>query len=360
MFAVGEIMLQAELEKLLSSWVDPYSGLDLIKSKSLKHIEMVRDNLTLQVTLGYPLGEDGRVNYVNALKNHLKQDIRIEITTKIEPRINGAKVPQLKNIKNIIAVGSGKGGVGKSTVSFHLAQSLAKLGSRVGVLDADIYGPSQPSMFGLQDSKPEIVDGKFIPVSKGGIQTMSIGYLIPEEVPMIWRGPMLGKALQQILVDTKWNDLDYLIVDLPPGTGDIQLTLCQKMPLTGGILVTTPQKLSLLDVRRAGEMLKKMNIPILGIVENMSGYTCESCGHEAHVFDEGGGEVLAKLFETSLLNRIPLDTGIRHFTDNGHFFSDNKFNYETLFAELSRKVTGKIAAFPKDYSALFPNIKIEG
>jgi ATP-binding protein involved in chromosome partitioning len=229
------------------------------------------------------------------------------------------------------------------------------------VLDADIYGPSQPSMFGLKNQKPDIHEGKFAPVVREGMQTMSIGYLIGEEVPMIWRGPMIGKALQQIIADTAWDAIDYLIVDLPPGTGDIQLTLCQKIPVTGALMVTTPQELALLDVRRACEMLKKLNVPILGVVENMSRHSCRSCGHQEAIFGEGGGAKIAATLDAALLACIPLDSHIRETTDTGGFFSNAAtFKEAALFSELALKITGKISCMPKDYSAKFPTIKIEG
>lgn len=357
-------MLKNQIEALLKEWIDPHTGQDLITSRSLKRLEVHDDKIEADLTLGYPT-KTYETELQKALQAHIASttslSLTLKVTTKIEPHVNGAHVPALKGVKNIIAVGSGKGGVGKSTVSFHLAQAIAQLGARVGVLDADIYGPSQPSMFGLKDKKPEVRDNKFVPLERDGMQTMSMGYLIGEEVPMIWRGPMIGKALQQIIADTAWDAIDYLVVDLPPGTGDIQLTLCQKIPVTGALIVTTPQDLALLDVRKACEMLKKLNVPILGIAENMSGHRCQSCGHHEAIFGEGGGEKIAGMIEAPLLAHIPLDRRIREKTDTGGFFSsDAPFAHADLFTALALKVTGKIACMPKDYSAKFPNIKIEG
>lgn len=357
-------MLKNQIEAILQKWIDPHTDQNLIESKSLKRFEVTHEKVELDVTLGYPLGA-----YESVLSESLRSQIasvtplpiELKLSVKIDAHVNGAHVPALKGVKNIIAVGSGKGGVGKSTVSFHLAQAIAKLGARVGVLDADIYGPSQPSMFGLTGTKPDISDGKFVPLVKNGMQTMSIGYLIGEDVPMIWRGPMIGKALQQIIADTAWDGIDYLIVDLPPGTGDIQLTLCQKIPVTGALVVTTPQDLALLDVRRACEMLKKLNVPILGVVENMSGHTCQACGHHEAIFGEGGGEKIATIIGETLFAHIPLDSRIREKTDSGAFFSNaSDFHEAQLFEALALKVTGKIACMPKDYSSKFPTIKIEG
>ncbi len=220
-------------------------------------------------------------------------------------------------IKKIIAVASGKGGVGKSTVAINLALALAKTGAKVGILDADIYGPSQPTMLGAGEARPELKDGVLHPIERHGIKSMSMGYLIDATAPVVWRGPMLGKAMQQMLYETDWGQLDYLVVDLPPGTGDIQITLCQKIPVSGAVVVTTPQHLALLDVRRACEMFKKMNVPILGVVENMSTYHCAECGHAAALFGAGGAATIASEYDTVQLGAIPLAIEIREMTDSG-------------------------------------------
>lgn len=223
-----------------------------------------------------------------------------------------------KSIKHIIAIASGKGGVGKSTVAVNLALALAKNGAKVGLLDADIYGPSQPTMVGAQGERPMLSDKGLQPIERHGIRTMSIGYLVEPTAAMMWRGPMLGKALEQLMRDTNWGELDYMIIDLPPGTGDVQLSLCQKIQMTGAVIVTTPQDMALLDVRRACEMFKKLNVPILGVVENMALFRCANCGHEEHIFGDGGAQVLANEYDTVLLGSIPLNKAIREMTDSGH------------------------------------------
>jgi ATP-binding protein involved in chromosome partitioning len=265
------------------------------------------------------------------------------------------------DVKHIIVVGSGKGGVGKSTVSVNLALALLKTGAKVGLLDADIYGPSQPAMLGTEDQKPVLVGKTFEPVMSHGLQTMSIGYLIDKSVAMVWRGPMIGKAIQQLLEETKWHDLDYLIVDLPPGTGDIQLTLCQKITINGAVLVTTPQDLALLDVRRACEMFTKLNVPIMGVVENMSVYHCPQCGHEEAIFGQGGGEKIAKEYQLSMLGTIPLDGHIREMTDAGHppVVQAPESHYAKAFQVVAENLIKKIAAQPKNYASIFPKIVVE-
>lgn len=252
---------------------------------------------------------------------------------------------QKENVKNMIAVGSGKGGVGKSTVAINLALALLKEGAKVGLLDADIYGPSQPTMLGMATQKPTVANGLLQPILQYGLQTMSIGYLIDATTPMVWRGPMLGKALQQLINDTAWEALDYLIIDLPPGTGDIQLTLCQKMPLNGAVIVTTPQDLALLDVRRACEMFIKMNIPLIGVVENMSVYHCQQCGHPAHLFGQGGADQLAQDYQLPLLGRLPLAMAIREMTDSGHppVVQQPNGSYAEAFYEIARQLQKRIA-----------------
>lgn len=265
-----------------------------------------------------------------------------------------------KQIKKIIAVASGKGGVGKSTVSINLALALAKNGAKVGLLDADVYGPSQPAMLGAEGEKPALQDGKLLPIERHGILSMSIGYLIDAKAPMVWRGPMIGKAMEQMLDDTSWGELDYLVVDLPPGTGDIQLTLCQKFSVSGAVIVTTPQDLALLDVSRACEMFNKLNVPILGIVENMSVYHCPKCGHEEKIFGEGGGAKLAEQYQLILLGSIPLDIKIREMTDKGNppVVQAPDSPYAKAFCDIASKVAATLAKQPKDYTHKFPKIVV--
>lgn len=279
-----------------------------------------------------------------------------------EQVVSHAVQPGLKplpQIKNIIAVASGKGGVGKSTTAVNLALALAEH-AKVGILDADIYGPNQPQMLGATE-KPETIDKKLQPVVRYGIQSMSIGYLIDSDTPMIWRGPMVTTALQQLLNDTNWQNLDYLIIDLPPGTGDIQLTLSQKIPVSGAVIVTTPQDIALLDARKAIAMFRKVNVPVLGVIENMSTHICSQCGHEEAIFGSGGGEQLAKQYEVELLGRLPLDKRIREQADNGKptvvAEPDSKISH--LYREIAKHLLLKLAAQPKNYASKFPNIVVQ-
>jgi ATP-binding protein involved in chromosome partitioning len=267
----------------------------------------------------------------------------------------------LKTIKKIIAVASGKGGVGKSTVAVNLALALAKNGAAVGLLDADIYGPSQPAMLGALGERPVMQDGVLLPIERHGLKSMSIGYLIDAKAPVVWRGPMLGKALEQLMNDTAWGNLDYLVIDLPPGTGDVQITLCQKMKVSGAVIVTTPQDLALLDVKRACEMFVKLNVPILGVVENMSVYHCSQCGHEEKIFGEGGGAVLSQEYQCELLGSIPLAASIREMTDSGKppVAVDAESAYAKAFLTVAEKVAQVLAKQPKDYSSVFPKIVVE-
>jgi ATP-binding protein involved in chromosome partitioning len=275
--------------------------------------------------------------------------------------VQGALTP-IPSVRNIVAVASGKGGVGKSTVAVNLALALAAEGASVGILDADIYGPSQPLMLGLQGQRPQSSDGKSLePMVAHGIQAMSIGFLIDLDQPMVWRGPMVTQALEQLLRDTRWRDLDYLVVDMPPGTGDIQLTLAQKVPVTGAVIVTTPQDIALLDARKGLKMFEKVNIPILGIVENMAVHICSQCGHEEHIFGAGGGQRMAAEYGVTLLGSLPLDLRIREQADSGNptVVADPGSRAAEVYREIARKAAAKIAEKQQDYSAAFPKIVIQ-
>lgn len=261
----------------------------------------------------------------------------------------------------MIAVASGKGGVGKSTVAVNLALGLAAEGAKVGILDADIYGPSLPRMLGLS-GQPKSTDGKSLePLVSYDVQAMSIGFLIDEETPMIWRGPMVTQALEQLLNDTRWNDLDYLVIDLPPGTGDTQLTLAQKVPVSGALIVTTPQDIALLDARKAFKMFEKVEIPVLGIVENMSTHICSNCGHEEHIFGEGGGKRMAREYEVDFLGDVPLARSIQEGADVGKptVIADPDSQLASVYREISRNVAGRLAARKRDYSDAFPSIVVQ-
>ncbi len=270
----------------------------------------------------------------------------------------------LNNIKKIIAVASGKGGVGKSTIAVNLALALAKSGATVGILDADIYGPSQPTMLGLAGQRPEVSGRSIFPMKQYGIQSMSIGYLVDPTAAMMWRGPMIGKAMEQMLFDTQWENLDYLVVDLPPGTGDIQLSLCQKIPVNGAVVVTTPQDMALLDVRRACEMFNKLQVPVLGVVENMSLHHCANCGHEERIFGEGGAEKLAREFGLKELGVLPLVKSIREMSDLGQplVVQTPESDYAKVFYRIAEQVQAILAKQPlppKDYSSKFPKVVVE-
>ena len=285
---------------------------------------------------------------------------RIFMSTKIIPHAVQPSLKPLPNVKNIIAVGSGKGGVGKSTVAVNLALALAK-DARVGILDADIYGPSLPMMLGLTE-KPESPDGKTIsPIEKYGLQCMSIGLLLVDNAPAIWRGPIVTKALQQMLFDTNWDDLDYLIIDLPPGTGDIQLTLAQKIPVAGAIIVTTPQDLALIDAKKALNMFNKVHVPVLGVVENMSTYICTQCGHEEDIFGHDGAVNMAENYNVPLLGQLPLEKNIREETDSGcpTVIAAPESSRAQCYFQLAKQVVAKLALRPKDYSAKFGTIVVQ-
>jgi len=269
-------------------------------------------------------------------------------------------VQLLPNVKNIVAVASGKGGVGKSTTAANLALALAAEGAKVGILDADIYGPSQPMMMGLE-GRPESADGKTMePMRNHGVEVISIGFLVERDEAMIWRGPMATQALDQLLRQTNWKDLDYLIVDLPPGTGDIQLTLSQRVPMTGAVIVTTPQDIALLDARKAIKMFEKVGVPILGVVENMAVHVCSNCGHVEHIFGADGGKRMAAEFDMDYLGALPLALSIREQADSGKptVVSDPDGETAGLYKAIARQMAAKIAQRSKDFSSKFPTISI--
>jgi ATP-binding protein involved in chromosome partitioning len=267
----------------------------------------------------------------------------------------------LPGVKNIIAVASGKGGVGKSTTAVNLALALAAEGAQIGILDADIYGPSQPMMLGITGRPESVEENTIEPMEGHGLQASSIGFLIEEDAPMVWRGPMVTSALEQLLRQTRWRDLDYLIVDMPPGTGDIQLTLAQKVPVTGAVIVTTPQDVALLDARKGLKMFEKVGVPIVGIIENMSTYVCTQCGHEEHIFGSGGGEKMCQESGVDFLGALPLNLSIREQADAGRptLVADPDGAISTIYKNIARQVAIRIATLSKDMSSKFPNIVIQ-
>jgi ATP-binding protein involved in chromosome partitioning len=354
---------QAQVQEVINGFVDPQTEITLGDTRPAIKVKEDGDALQVDISLGYPVKA-----YAETLKSQLKEALKqagadkaeINLSTKVIKHKVQQGVPALENVKNIIAVASGKGGVGKSTTSVNLALALAAEGAKVGVLDADIYGPSQPRMLGAS-KRPESEDGKTIePIESYGVQSMSIGFLIDEEEPMVWRGPMVTQALQQMLGDTNWKELDYLVIDLPPGTGDIQLTLSQKVPVSGSVIVTTPQDISLLDARKAYKMFEKVKVPVLGVVENMSTHICSQCGHEEHIFGTGGGQKMADQYGINLLGSLPLNIRIREDADGGQpsVVTDPEGDIAMAYRGIARRVAARLAMQGKDYSAAFPNIKV--
>jgi ATP-binding protein involved in chromosome partitioning len=356
---------QATIETSLAQLIDHNTGQDFITSKSAKNIQIDGNQVSVDIVLSYP-AKSVMAEIQQQVQQHLQQIPNIgKVTVNIGSRIVAHQaqrgVPLINNVKNIIAVASGKGGVGKSTTAVNLALALAQEGANVGILDADIYGPSIPQMLGIQ-GQPESADGQSIePMQAHGIQAMSIGFLVDVDTPMVWRGPMVTGALEQLLRDTRWKDVDYLIVDLPPGTGDIQLTLSQKVPVTGAVIVTTPQDIALLDARKGLKMFEKVGIPILGIVENMSTHICSNCGHEEHIFGAGGGEKMAKDYGVELLGSLPLHIDIREQSDGGKpsVIADSDSAIAKTYKQIARQCAAKIAKLGLDHSSKFPNIVIQ-
>jgi ATP-binding protein involved in chromosome partitioning len=356
---------EQQVQEALKNLVDPNTRQDFVATKSVRSIKVDGDKVAVDVLLGYPAKsqiEPVREQVSKALKalpgvGGVSVNVQMKIVSHAVQR--GVKL--VHNIKNIIAVASGKGGVGKSTVAVNLALALAAEGASVAVLDADIYGPSQPTMLGIR-GRPESRDGKTLePMEGHGVQAMSIGFLIDVETPMVWRGPMVTQALEQLLNETKWREVDYLVVDLPPGTGDIQLTLAQRVPVTGAVIVTTPQDIALMDARKGLKMFEKVGIPILGIVENMSIHTCSKCGHEEHIFGEGGGERMGKDYNIEMLGALPLDIHIREQADSGRptVVSDPDGRVAQVYKQIARRVAVKIAEKAQDHTAVFPKIVIQ-
>jgi ATP-binding protein involved in chromosome partitioning len=356
----------ATLQQTLGAFLLPQTGRPLSGPGASFELERRGANWHATLRLGFPLAASGD-SLVEALRVHCAAAlggaaIEFSIVSAIVAHSVQHGLTPLPGARNVIAVASGKGGVGKSTVAVNFALALAAEGARVGLLDADIYGPSQPRMLGLMGRRPETRDGKTLePLVAHGIEAMSIGFLVDEQQPMAWRGPMVTSALNQLLTQTHWGDLDYLIVDMPPGTGDIQLTLAQRVPVSGAIIVTTPQDIALADARKGLEMFQKVHVPVLGVVENMSLHICSRCGHEEHIFGEHGGRNLSAEYGVPLLGTLPLDRRIREETDEGKptVAAEPKSPIARAFTEAALRAAGELAARAKDYSRLFPNITVE-
>ena len=357
-------LTQDKIEKILSTVIDAHTGKDLLVSENVKNITIDDEIVNVELLLKYPA-----INYYEELKGLVGESLskaginysNISINSKIASYAVQGGVKALPGVKNIIAVASGKGGVGKSTTAVNLALSLQSEGARVAILDADIYGPSQPRMLGAKELRPqESEGGNMKPVIAHGLQSMSIGFLVDEASPMVWRGPMVTQALEQLLKNTEWDNVDYMIVDLPPGTGDTQLTLSQKIPVSGAVIVTTPQDIALIDAQKGLAMFEKVNIPILGIIENMSIHICSNCNHAEEIFGHGGGERMASDSNTNFLGALPLQLDIRTDVDDGNpsVSKDPESKVSMMYQEIARKVAATLSLQSETVGA-FPKITIE-
>jgi ATP-binding protein involved in chromosome partitioning len=353
------------IRALVAGIPDPHTGRTLGEDGSLKGVGLAGERVLVDIVLGYPAA-GWRDALSQQVRGMLAERMGLsEVTVSIAHRIHAHEVQPgltpLPEVKNIFAVASGKGGVGKSAVAVNLALALAAEGARAGVLDADLYGPSIPTMTGLSGPPETTPERRILPKRAHGLQLMSIGFLLGEDAPVIWRGPMATQALQQLLQETAWEDLDYLVIDLPPGTGDIQLTLCQRVPLSGAVIVTTPQDLSLVDAQRALRMFEKVSVPVLGIVENMSLYRCPQCGHEEAIFGEGGGERIAARYGTGLLGRLPLDPRIRADADGGRptVAADPEHPLALAFRTIARKAAAQLSLRARSRALSMPRIVVE-
>jgi ATP-binding protein involved in chromosome partitioning len=350
----------------LATYVDPYLGQTLSRADAIESVAMHRNGAQVHLKFGFPCADYG-AELLPALQSFLAPELggaplELQLRSDIVSHAVQRTLKPLSHVKNIVAVASGKGGVGKSTTAANLALAWAAQGARVGLLDADIYGPSQPQMMGLAGTKPQTTDGKHItPLRAHGVEVMSIGFLIDAEQPMVWRGPMVTQALTQLLGDTSWGQLDYLVVDMPPGTGDIQLTLAQRVPVSGAIIVTTPQDIALLDARKGLKMFEKVEVRVLGVVENMSIHVCSQCGHAEHIFGSGGGARMAAQYGVELLGELPLDIRIREEADGGSptVAADPGSPRALAYRQMARRAAARLATLNKDYSSVFPKITVE-
>ncbi len=354
-----------QVDAVLATVVDPNTGIDLLSAKNIRDVTISGTEVMVAVVLGYPAHSQFETirRLVDAAVGALPGVDKVEVAVSQHIVAHSVQrgVKLLDNVKNIIAVASGKGGVGKSTTAVNLALALAAEGAQVGILDADIYGPSQPTMLGIT-GRPESADGKTMePMVGHGIQANSIGFLVDADSPMVWRGPMVTSALDQLLRQTNWRDLDYLVVDMPPGTGDIQLTLSQRVPVTGAVIVTTPQDIALLDAKKGLKMFEKVGIPILGIVENMSVHICSNCGHAESIFGAGGGEAMCAEYGVDFLGSLPLDIRIREQADAGNpsVVADPDGKPAELYRAIARQVAVRIAQQSRDMASKFPVIVVQ-
>jgi ATP-binding protein involved in chromosome partitioning len=354
------------IRERLSSYTDPYLLQTLSEAKAVESVTLQSGVVSVGLVLGFPCA-DYLAELKTALQNHLQPLLgqsRLDLTLRAQITTHAVQrtLKPLGNVKNIVAVASGKGGVGKSTTAANLALAWAAQGAKVGLLDADIYGPSQPLMMGLAGAKPVSADGKHLtPLRAHGVEVMSIGFMIDQEQPMVWRGPMVTQALTQLLGETNWGELDYLVVDMPPGTGDIQLTLAQRVPVSGAVIVTTPQDIALLDARKGLKMFEKVEVRVLGVVENMSVHVCSQCGHVEHVFGSGGGARMATQYGVQLLGELPLDIRIREDADGGAptVISEPGSARAQAYFQMARRTAARLATLNKDYTRAFPKITVE-
>ena len=354
------------IRERLNLFTDPYLGCTLGQAKAIRSVELRAERVRVDLTLGFPC-LDYQDELQGTLALHLQPvlngaSLELGLHSEITAHAVQRTLKPLANVKNVVAVASGKGGVGKSTTAANLALAWARQGAKVGLLDADIYGPSQPLMMGLSGRRPVSADGKHMsPLLAYGVEVMSIGFMIDSEQPMVWRGPMVTQALTQLLSDTNWGDLDYLVVDMPPGTGDIQLTLAQRVPVSGAIIVTTPQDIALLDARKGLKMFEKVEVRVLGVVENMSVHICSNCGHAEHIFGSGGGARMAEQYGVQLLGELPLDIRIREDADGGSptVVAEPESARARAYLQMARRTAARLSTLNKDYSRMFPKITIE-
>ncbi len=339
-----------QITSLVSTLPLPALGKTLGALKAVDRVDQSKDgSITVSLVFAFPVGHiDADIAQQVATAVQAVEGVghvTVDIDWHVEAPERNQVLTGLEQVKHIVAVASGKGGVGKSTTSVNLALALSAMGAKVGLMDADIYGPSVPQMVGAANQRPAVSEQVMAPVPALGLATNSMGYLVTENTPMVWRGPMASGALQQILTQTQWGELDYLIIDMPPGTGDIQLTLSQKVPLSGAVIVTTPQDIALLDAKKAVEMFRKVNVPVLGVVENMATHICSNCGHEEHIFGSGGGERIAQAYQTQLLGSLPLDLSIQRQADAGHptVVSEPDSSIAGMYRQIGLRVTAELA-----------------